>query len=140
MTRRAWIRIALAAVAACAIVAAPAHATPVAYAGAQFRYWDFSNGNDLRDYIGYWVPGPFHVQLEYWDFMRGEDQFRPEIGLHLRDARRSVYTLQWRHERHQERFWAGTDQVLSDHVVARAEIGPIVTRDSTLFVYSGGLD
>jgi hypothetical protein len=121
--------------------AGPGHAAPP-HVGAQFRYWDFNNGNDLRDGLVYWVPGLFHVQLEYWDFADpdAEDQFRPEVGLHLRDARRSVYTLQWRHERRQERFWVGTDQVLSDHVVGRAEVSPIVGRDSTLWVVSGGAD
>ena len=67
--------------------------------GGQFRYWAFNNHNDLRDLLGYWAQGPLHVQLEYWDFVRGDDVFRPEIGLHLRDRRRSVTTLQWRHER-----------------------------------------
>lgn len=111
-------------------------------AGAQARYWWFSDGNDLRDALVYWAPGPFHVQLEVWDFVAPDtrDQFRPEIGIHLRDRRRSVYTLQWRHERDQERFWAGTDQVLSDHLVGRAEISPIVASDTTLWVWSAGAD
>jgi len=112
------------------------------YAGAQARYWAFSNQNDLRDVLAYWVPGPFHVQLEYWDFVDREtdDQFRPELGLHLRDARRSVYTLQWRHERLQERYWLMTDQVLGARVVARAEVSPIVGRDSTVWVWAVGAD
>lgn len=119
--------------------AAPAPAgAPVV--GGQYRYWAFSNHNDLRDGLAYWAPGPFHVQLEYWDFVRGNDQFRPEVGLHLRDARRSVYTVQWRHERSQERFWLGTDQVLSDRVVGRAQVSPIVTADSTSWVFDAGLD
>lgn len=123
-------------------LATPAFAAPRPYAGAQFRYWSFSNGNDLRDALAYWAPGLFHVQLEVWDFVDPgtEDQFRPEVGLHLRDARRSVYTLQWRHERRQERFWIGTDQVLSEHVVGRVELSPIVGSDSTLWVASGGAD
>jgi len=122
-------------------VAAGAPSGPQPYAGAQFRYWAFSNRNDLRDVLAYWVPGPFHVQLEVWDFARGNDQFRPEIGLHLRDARRSVYTLQWRHERDAERYWLGTDQVLSRHLVGRAEASPIVAhRGATEWVYAGGLD
>jgi hypothetical protein len=110
--------------------------------GAQVRYWSFSDGNDLRDALAYWAPGPFHVQLEVWDFVDPgtQDQFRPEVGVHLRDRRRSVYTLQWRHERRQERFWAGTDQVLSDHVVGRLELSPIVASDSTLWVASAGAD
>lgn len=122
-------------------LAVPAGATPPAYMGGQYRYWAFSNQNDLRDGLVYWVPGPFHVQLEYWDFVKGNDQFRPEVGVHLRDARRSVYTLQWRHERdRQERLWLGTDQVLSRHVVGRAELSPIVSRDSTDWVWSTGAD
>ncbi len=119
--------------------AAPA-AAAVPYTGAQFRYWSFSNDNDLRDVLAYWVPGPFHVQLEYWDFVRGEDQFRPEIGLHLRDSHRSVYTVQWRHEKRAERFTFGTDQVLSDHTVLRLAASPIVTSDSTDWVLSAGSD
>lgn len=121
--------------------APPASAAPRPYAGAQFRYWEFSNDNDLRDLIAYVVPGPFHVQLQYWDFVRGEDQFRPEIGLHLRDARRSVYDLEWRHERRQERFTIGTGQVLNDRVVGRFHVSPIVPEDGpTEVVVSGGLD
>jgi hypothetical protein len=112
------------------------------HAGAQFRYWAFSNDNDLRDGIVTYAPGPFHVTLEYWDFVREDtdDQFRPEVGLHLRDARRSVYTLQWRHERRHERFWIGTDQVLSDHWVGRVEVSPIVSEDETETVLSAGAD
>lgn len=125
-----------------ALAGAPAGATPPAYLGGQFRYWSFTDGNDLRDALAYWVPGPFHVQLEYWDFVDPEtdDRFRPELGLHLRDRRRSVYTFQWRHEHRQERFWIGTDQVMSDHVVGRAELSPIVSSDSTLWVWSLGGD
>ena len=110
--------------------AAPATATPPSYAGAQFRYWAFSDHNDLRDVLAYWVPGPLHVQLEYWDFIDPgtDDQFRPEVGIHLRDKRKSAYTLQWRHERKQERFWLGSEQVLGDHLVGRAELSPIVAR------------
>lgn len=123
-------------------LAAPASATPPRYAGAQVRYWAFDDHNDLRDVLAYWVPGLFHVQLEYWDFTSRDtdDQFRPEVGLHLRDARKSVYTLQWRHERRQERFWLGTDQVLSPHLVGRAEISPIVARRSTEWVWDVGGD
>ena len=118
---------------------APAAARPPVI-GGQYRYWAFNNHNDLRDVLAYWAPGPFHVQLEYWDRMRGEDQFRPEVGIHLRDRRRSVYTVQWRHELDQERFWFMTDQVMSDHLVGRVEVGPIVTTDSTTWVFGGGLD
>ena len=121
-------------------LAAPS-AAQTATLGGQFRYWAFNNHNDLRDVLGYWAKGPLHVQLEYWDFVRGQDVFRPEIGLHLRDRRRSVTTLQWRHERRrQDRFTLGTDQVLNDRWVARAEVSPIVTPDSTEWVVSGGLD
>ena len=121
-------------------LAAPS-AAQKATLGGQFRYWAFNNHNDLRDVLGYWAKGPLHVQLEYWDFVRGQDVFRPEIGLHLRDRRRSVTTLQWRHERRrQDRFTLGTDQVLNDRWVARAEVSPIVTPDSTEWVVSGGLD
>jgi hypothetical protein len=112
--------------AAALVLAAPALAAPPARVGAQFRYWDFSNGNDLRDRIVYWAQGPFHVQLEHWDFIEGEDQFRPEVGLHLRDRRRAVYTIQWRHENDRERFTFGTDQVLARQWVGRAEVSPIV--------------
>jgi hypothetical protein len=133
-TRIASLLVALACLGGAVAQAAPARV------GAQFRYWDFTGGNDLRDPIVYWAPGPFHVTLEYWDFVRGEDQFRPEIGIHLRDSRRSVYTVQWRHERHQERFWLGTDQVLSDHWVGRAEVSPIVAEDRTDVVWSWGAD
>ena len=125
-----------------AAFAPAASATPPAYLGAQARYWVFDDHNDLRDVLAYWVPGPFHVQLEYWDFLdpAADDQFRPEVGVHLRDARRSVYTAQWRHEGHQERFWLGTDQVLGSHIVGRAEVSPIVSRDTTLWVASVGAD
>lgn len=123
-------------------LAVPASARTPASVGAQYRYWSFSNHNDLRDVLAYWMPGPFHVQLEYWDFVdpATTDQFRPELGLHLRDRRRSVYTAQWRHEHRQERFWLGTDQVLSDHLVGRVEVSPIVGTDTTLWVTSLGGD
>lgn len=118
----------------------PALAVAAPVVGAQARYGSFSNGDDLRDGILYWAPGPFHVQLEQWDFVRGQDQFRPEVGLHLRDARRSVYTLQWRHERDDERFWIGTEQVLDKHWVARAEVSPLFFSNSTEFVLDVGAD
>lgn len=123
-----------------ATAAGPACAERPPVWGGQYRYWAFNNHNDLRDALVYWIPGPFHVQLEVWDRMRGEDSFRPEIGIHLRDHRKSVYTVQWRHGLDQERFWLMTDQVLSDHVVGRAEIGPIVTADSTDWVSGAGAD
>jgi len=137
--RRIEPTLAAAGLLALALSAAPAAAGPPVV-GGQYRYWAFSNQNDLRDVLAYWAPGPFHVQLEYWDRVRGEDQFRPEVGIHLRDRRKSVYTFQWRHELHQERFWFMTDQVLSDHVVGRLEVGPIITSDSTEWVYGAGGD
>jgi hypothetical protein len=118
----------------------PGLAVAAPVAGAQIRYGSFSNGNDLRDGILYWSQGPVHVQLEQWDFLRGEDQFRPEVGVHLRDARRSVYTLQWRHERDDERGWLGTEQVLGKRWVVRGELSPLFFRDSTRFVWDAGAD
>jgi len=108
--------------------------------GAQYRYWSFTNGNDLRDPLVYWSPGWFHVQLEYWDFLEtnASDQFRPEIGLHYRDQRRSVYTVQWRHEHNQERYWFGTDQVLTDRWVGRVSFSPITTDDPATEALNGG--
>jgi len=126
-----------------ALLLAPAMAwaAPSGYIGGQYRYWAFSDHNDLRDVLAYWVPGPLHVQVEVWDFVNpeSEDQFRPEVGIHLRDKRRSVYTFQWRSEGHQERFWFMTDQVVGAHWVARAEISPILS-DSTEWVVAGGAD
>jgi hypothetical protein len=121
---------------------ATAQAAPRSYVGAQYRYWAFNNHNDLRDVLAYWMQGYFHVQLEYWDFVdrQTDDRFRPEVGLHLRDYRKSVYHLGWRGEQRQDRLWFGTDQVLSDHWVGRLEVSPIVARDSTLWVFSGGAD
>ena len=126
---------------ACLAAARPVRAA-APYVGGQVRYWVFNDHNDLRDVLAYWVPGPFHVQLEYWDFLDRDtdDQFRPEVALHLRDARRSVYTVGYRHERKQERFWVGTDQVLGDHLVGRVEVSPIVAADSTEWVLSAGAD
>ena len=110
--------------------------------GGQYRYWTVSDGNDLRDVLLYWAAKRVHVQLEHWDFVDPgtSDQFRPEVGLHLHDPRKGVYTVQWRHERRQERFWLGTDQILSDHIVCRAQVSPIVATDSTLWVASLGAD
>lgn len=108
--------------------------------GAQFRYWEFSNGNDLRDPIVYFNRGPWHVQLEYWDLERGEDQFRPELGYTLRDSRRSTYTVQWRHERDAERLWFMTEQVVGAPFVLRAVVSPIIGRDESLTVLEAGAD
>ena len=134
---RPWPALALLLAAACA---APASAAAPARFGAQFRYWSFDDGNDNRNPIAYWVQDPFHVQLEWWDFVHGTDQFRPELGLHLRDRRRSSYDLQWRHEKDVERFTLGTGQVLSRHLVGKASIALLSNPDSTEFVYSAGLD
>jgi hypothetical protein len=108
--------------------------------GGQYRYWSFSNDNDLRDPLIYWAPGWFHVQLEYWDFAKTDanDHFRPEFGLHLRDDRKSVYTLQWQHQLHQERWWVATDQVLSKHVVGRVSFSAITTNDAAIETANGG--
>ncbi len=130
--------LAIAALLAGTLAAGPAGAAPVA--GGQFRLWSFSNDNRMRDVLAYVAPGPFHVQLEYWDFERGEDQFRPEVGVHLRDARRSSYTVQWRHELHDERFWLGTEQVVGSRWVARAEVSPIVGESETQLVVDAGAD
>lgn len=122
---------------------APLHADPPRRLGALYRYWDAEQGaSDLRDYIVWWAPGWFHVQFEYWDFVapQSHDHARPEAGLHLRDHRRSVYTLQWRHEYRRERFTLGTDQVLGAHWVGRLEASPIVWPDSTQVVLSAGAD
>lgn len=110
--------------------------------GGQFRYWSADNGSDLRDYIVYWAQDWFHVQYEYWDFVapQSHDHARPEIGIHVRDFRKSVYTALWRHEYRRERFALATDQVVGDHWVARAEIGPIVWDDSTEVVLAAGAD
>lgn len=142
MNARCASRILL-AVAVASAAPATALANPrAAVVGGQFRYWDARGASDLRDALVWWAPAWAHVQLEYWDFVEpgAEDSFRPEVGIHLRDRRRSVYTLQWRHERRQERAWAGTEQVVSRHDVVRAEVGPIVARDSKSWVVSGGLD
>jgi len=115
--------------------------------GGMFRYWEAENGSDLRDYIVYWTRDlnslwGFHAQYEYWDFVapQSHDHARPEIGIHLRDFRRSVYTAQWRHEYKRNRYLIGTDQVVGDHWVARAEISPIVWPDSTETVFGVGAD
>lgn len=121
-----------------ALAAAPSAAAPVV--GGQFRYWSFSDDEAMRDWIAYVSPGPFHVQLEYWDFDRGEDQFRPEVGVTYRDRRRSSYDLAWRHERHAERFFLETGQVIGQRWVARAAVSPIVTDDETLVVGELGAD
>jgi hypothetical protein len=118
----------------------PAAANAAPAAGGQLRYWTFSDDETMRDWIAYYAPGPFHVQIEYWDFQRGEDQFRPEVGVHFRDHRRSSYTLQWRHEAGAERFWFQTGQVVGKRWVANASISPIVSDDDVQVVYEAGAD
>ena len=122
------------------LVATSAQAAAPMRVGAQFRYWAFDDHNDNRNPILYWVPAPFHVHLEVWDYVRGTDQFRPELGVTLRDARRSSYDVQWRHELDVERVTLGTGQVMSEHVVGKASVAALVNRDSTEYVYSAGLD
>ncbi len=122
--------------------ASPASASMTGRVGGQYRYWTVSGGNDLRDVLLYWAAKRVHVQIEHWDFVDPgtSDQFRPEVGFHLRDRRKGVYTVQWRHERRQERFWLGTDQILSNHIVGRAQVSPILATDSTLWVAGLGAD
>jgi hypothetical protein len=114
--------------------------------GGQYRYWAFNDHNDLRDVLAYWMQGYFHVQLEYWDFVNedSDDRWRPEIGFHIHDHRRSVYNIGWRGEstkdQRQNRYWIGTDQVLDDHLVGRVEVSPIASSHSTLTVFSVGAD
>lgn len=130
---------ALAAVALALATAAPAAAQD--RFGAQVRYWDFTNDQTMRDFVLYYSQPLVHAQLELWDFERGQDQFRPEVGLHLRDRRRSVYTIQWRHEDTRERLTFGTDQVLGGPWVARAEVSPLVGKGlEPLVVLSAGAD
>ena len=124
------------------LLASPASAAMSGRLGGQYRYWNVSDGNDLRDVLAYWSARSWHVQLEHWNFVNHDtdDQFRPEVGLHLHDRRNGVYTIQWRHERHQERYWIGTDQVLTNHLVGRVLVSPIVADDGTLWVTSLGAD
>jgi len=136
--RAAGVALAL-AMALLAIAAAPASAAP-GRLGAQFRYWSFDDGNDNRNPLIYWVPGPIHVQFEVWDFERGRDQFRPEMGFHLRDARRSSYRAEWRHENRLERLTLGTDQVLSGHLVGKVSAAALVAIDHTDYTASAGFD
>jgi hypothetical protein len=126
-----------------ASAARPALATPPAYVGGQFRYWVFDDGNNMRDVLAYFARPTWHVQLEYWDWEdpNARNQFRPEVGIHLRDFRRSVYTIQWRHEGDYERFTFGTDQVLNGHFVGRAYVSPLVSGQAgTLWVEGFGAD
>ena len=119
--RLSWLLVGL-------LLASPASAAMSGRLGGQYRYWNVSDGNDLRDVLVYWAARSWHVQLEHWNFVNHDtdDQFRPEVGLHLHDRRNGVYTIQWRHERHQERYWLGTDQVFTSHLVGRVMVSPIV--------------
>jgi hypothetical protein len=113
---------------------------PLGILGGQYRYWSFSDGNDLRNPLIYWAPPWFHVQLEYWDFARtnSNDHTRAELGLDLRDYRKSVYTLQWQHQLRQERWTVATEQILSKHVVGRASFSAITTGDTAIEASNGG--
>lgn len=123
----------------CVVLFAPA-AQASGVVGGQFRYWAFDDHNDLRDVLAYWAPGPVHVQLEVWDRETGRDEFRPEVGVHLRDRRRSSYTLQWRHEFEIERLTIGTEQVLGDHLVGKLYASPLLGHDDVPVVWQAGLD
>lgn len=136
-SRRLGLELVLAL--AAVLGAHPALAAP--RAGVMYRQWTFSDGNDMRDPSFYVVGDWFHVVAEMWDFDRGQDQFRPEVGLVARDRRHSAYTLQWRGERQDDRYWVGTEQIFTDHVVLRGDVSPIVRRhDSTLTVWDAGAD
>lgn len=123
---------------ACLVIAAPAEARSVL--GAQFRYWDFSDGNAMRNPIVGLGHGPLHLRLEVWDFERGEDRVRPEAGITLKDARRSAYTLMWRHEGRTERLGFLTEQTLGRRFVARGGVSPIIGGDEVLTVWEAGAD
>jgi hypothetical protein len=147
LMRSAWrlSGLALALLAGClaGLRPLPAAADLKGRLGGQYRYWNMSDGNDLRDILGYFAARSWHVQLEYWDFVSHDtdDQFRPEVGLHLHDKRNSVYSVIYRHEHTQERVWFGTDQVLTSHLVGRVLGSPIISHDhGTLWVVSGGAD
>jgi hypothetical protein len=130
--------LALAALAVFATAGVSNAAMPLGVAGAQFRYWTFSNDNTMYDWLAYWAPGPFDVKLEYWDFDHGADQFRPGAGVHFRDKRRAVYTVAWEHQYLQERFWLTTEQPLTKQLVGRFELSPIVTNDPIAEANNGG--
>jgi hypothetical protein len=132
----------LAALVALAGAARPAEAVPPQRLGGEFRYWRADGDSDLRDYIVWWSRRWFHLQYEYWDFVADDshDHARPEVGVHIPDRRKSVYTLQWRREYRRDRWTLSTDQVLAEHWVGRAEVSPIVWPDSTQTVVSVGAD
>jgi hypothetical protein len=122
------------------VIASAPSARAGSNAGAFFRYWDFSDGRPLRDYIVFIDPGPLHLQFEYWDFATGEDRVRPEVALRLRDRRRSSYELGWRHEGEVERLTLATGQVVGHAVVVRAAVSPLVSDDGTQVVLEAGAD
>jgi len=134
--------IALGALFVLAGLARPAAAVPPQRLGGAYRYWRAEGDTDLRDYIVWWSRRWFHLQYEYWDFVADDshDHARPEIGIHIPDRRNSVYTIQWRQEYRRDRWTFGTEQVLADHWVGRAEVSPIVWPDSTQTVVSAGAD
>jgi len=109
--------------------------------GGQYRYWVFSDNDDLRDVLAYYSNHNVFAQLEYWDFVSSKDQFRPELGFNIWGRHRSVYTIHWRHEHDQERFMFGTEQVLGKQWVGRAQVDPIVSDHAkTLIVAQVGAD
>ena len=122
--------------------AAAGSSWPAPVLGGQLRYWVFDDHNDLRDPLVYWIGGPVVVQLEYWDYRAPDshDHFRPELHFRAKDARRSSYDVGWRGEYHRSRFMLGTEQILAEQWVGRAEIDPIVWTDSSQVVVLGGLD
>ena len=122
------------------LLVVPASAATPTRVGGQFRYWSVTDHNDNRDWLAYWAPGPVHVLLEVWDFQRGADQFRPEVGVHLRDFRRSSYSVEWRHEHNDERVTFRSEQVLANGFVGRVSIAPIFSSDSTSVVWNVGAD
>lgn len=143
VVRRLAVSLSLSAVLALAAGPPPAAlAETPSRLGGQFRYWAFDRGGDLRDPILYWAGRHLFVQAEYWDYADDSrpDHWRPEVRVMQRDARRSSYHAGWRHEYRRERFFLGTDQVLSDRLVGRVELSPIVWEDSTAWVVSAGAD
>lgn len=110
--------------------------------GAQYRYWAFADGNDLRDPILFAKAGAFDAQVERWLPLRGEDQTRIEVGAFVKDPRGSAYSLRWRHEPAQERLWFGTEQVVGSPLVIRATAGPLLPHhgEAVSFVCESGFD
>lgn len=142
MKRRDFVslsRLACLALVALAMSAAPAVAMPVV--GGQYRYWVFSDNNDLRDVLFYYAERKWHAQVEAWDYVNGPDQFRSDIGYHWYDKRNGLYTVSWLHSRDQERFTFGTAQPLTSRIIGRAEISPIFSPTmETQVVYLVGAD